>query len=113
MRAQTPTGLTVPPTHARPRGHCWSGIVARMTETEAHHSSIETLLDEERRYRPTPEFATEANAKPEIYDRDPLDFWADEARSRVTWFEPFETVCGAPMRAQASIATGVSGTMPM
>ena len=26
---------------------------------------------------------------PDIYDRDPLEFWADEARSRVTWFEPF------------------------
>ena len=26
---------------------------------------------------------------------------------------PKTTVCGAPMRAQASIATGVSGTIPM
>ena len=51
------------------------------------------MLLEERRYSPSPEFAAQANAKPEIYDRDPLEFWADEARARVTWFEPFHTVC--------------------
>ena len=48
---------------------------------------------EERRYPPPPEFAAAANAQPDIYDREPLEFWADEARKRVTWFEPFETVC--------------------
>ena len=56
-------------------------------------SAIETMLLEERRYAPLPEFAAQANAKPDIYDRDPLEFWAEEARARVTWFEPFETVC--------------------
>jgi acetyl-CoA synthetase len=60
---------------------------------ETPQSAIETMLLEERRYAPTPEFAAAANAQPDIYDRDPLEFWADEARKRVTWFEPFETVC--------------------
>ena len=56
-------------------------------------SAIETMLLEERRYPPPPGFAAQANAQPEIYDRGPLEFWADEARARVTWFEPFQTVC--------------------
>jgi len=55
--------------------------------------AIDTLLLEERRYPPPPEFAAQANAKPDIYDRDAEEFWADEARKRVTWFEPFDTVC--------------------
>src|SRR5205823_8521916 len=48
---------------------------------------------EERRYPPPGEFASQANAQPEIYDRDRDEFWGTEARERVTWFEPFETVC--------------------
>jgi acetyl-CoA synthetase len=55
--------------------------------------AIETMLLEERRYAPSPKFAAAANAQPEIYERDPLEFWAEEARTRVSWFEPFETVC--------------------
>ncbi len=51
--------------------------------------AIETMFLEERRYEPTPEFAARANAKPEIYDRDPDEFWETEGRGRVTWFEPF------------------------
>src|SRR5262249_12602406 len=42
---------------------------------------------------PPPAFAAAANAKADIYERDALEFWADEARTRVTWFEPFDTVC--------------------
>ena len=56
-------------------------------------SAIETMLLEERRYPPPPELAAAANAQPDIYDRDPLELWADEARARVTWFEPFHTTC--------------------
>jgi acetyl-CoA synthetase len=56
-------------------------------------SAIETMFLEERRYPPPPEFAAAANAQPDIYDRDPLEFWAEEARSRVSWFEPFHTTC--------------------
>ncbi|MDX6411628.1 MAG: hypothetical protein QOE91_1144, partial [Gaiellaceae bacterium] len=37
--------------------------------------SIETMQLEERRYPPPPEFAAQANAQPEIYDRDPDEFW--------------------------------------
>ncbi len=56
--------------------------------TEGAHA-IDALLLEERRYPPPPEFAAQANARPEIYERDFEEFWETEARERVTWFEPF------------------------
>ena len=52
-------------------------IVAAMTETA--QSAIETMLLEERRYPPSPEFAAQANAKPEHLRPRPLEFWGDEA----------------------------------
>jgi acetyl-CoA synthetase len=55
--------------------------------------TIDTLLLEERRYPPPADFAAQANAQPDIYDRDPDDFWGSEARERVSWFEDFGTVC--------------------
>jgi acetyl-CoA synthetase len=51
--------------------------------------TIDTMLLEERRYPPDPEFARQANAQPEIYERDWEEFWEAEGRTRVTWFEPF------------------------
>ncbi len=51
--------------------------------------NIDTLLLEERTFPPSPEFAAQANAKPEIYDEPFEAFWEREARERVTWFEPF------------------------
>ena len=54
--------------------------------------SIETLLHEERRYAPSPDFAAQANAQPDIYDVPFEEFWAREARERVTWFDDFHTV---------------------
>ena len=51
--------------------------------------TIDTLFLEERRYPPSPEFAAQANAKPEIYDEDFDSFWARNATERVSWFEPF------------------------
>jgi acetyl-CoA synthetase len=54
-----------------------------------HTPTIETMLLEERRYPPPKEFAAQANAQPEIYERDFEEFWETEARERVTWFEPF------------------------
>ena len=51
------------------------------------------LLLEERRYPPPEDFAAQANAQTAIYDRSRDEFWAAEARERVRWFEPFETVC--------------------
>src|SRR5207302_148780 len=57
--------------------------------TAVESATIDTLLLEERRYPPPPEFAAEANAKPDIYSRSFEDFWEAEGRERVTWFEPF------------------------
>ena len=48
------------------------------------------MLLEERRYPPSAEFAAQANAQPEIYERDFEEFWETEGRERVTWFEPFD-----------------------
>jgi acetyl-CoA synthetase len=60
-----------------------------MTETP---QTIETMLLEERRYPPPPEFAAGANAQPDLYDQDWEDFWEQRGRERVTWFEPFTTL---------------------
>ncbi|MGH3014862.1 MAG: acetate--CoA ligase [Gaiellaceae bacterium] len=54
--------------------------------------AIDALLLEERRYPPPEDFAAQANARPEIYERDFEEFWTTAARERVTWFEPFETL---------------------
>src|SRR6266516_1474481 len=51
--------------------------------------AIETILLEERRYPPPDDFAAQANAQPDIYDRDFEEFWETEGRERITWFEPF------------------------
>ena len=51
--------------------------------------AIETIFLEERRYPPPEDFAAQANAQPDIYERDWREFWETEGRERVTWFEPF------------------------
>ena len=56
--------------------------------TEGGHA-IDALLLEERRYPPPEEFAAQANAGPDIYERDFEELWETEGRERVTWFEPF------------------------
>ena len=57
--------------------------------TDATAQNIDTLFLEQRRYPPPPEFAAQANAQPEIYERgkDLEGFWAGEARQRdrETW----------------------------
>ncbi|MGI8421824.1 MAG: AMP-binding protein, partial [Gaiellaceae bacterium] len=53
-------------------------------------SGIETILSEERRYPTPPEFAAQANAQPEIYERDFEEFWETEARARISWSRDFE-----------------------
>jgi acetyl-CoA synthetase len=58
--------------------------------TGTQHERIDTLFLEQRRYPPPPEFAAQANAQPDIYERDFEDFWRQEAEQRVTWFEPFQ-----------------------
>jgi acetyl-CoA synthetase len=57
--------------------------------SEPHSPTIDALLLEERRYPPPDDFAAQANAQPEIYDRPFEEFWEAEGRERVTWFEPF------------------------
>src|SRR5438128_6778370 len=59
------------------------------TETDRHANTLETMLLEERRYAPDPEFARQANAQPDVYERDWEEFWETEGRNRLTWFEPF------------------------
>ena len=51
--------------------------------------AIETILLEERRYPPPPDFAAQANAQEDIYERGFEEFWEAEGRERVSWFEPF------------------------
>jgi acetyl-CoA synthetase len=55
--------------------------------------TIDTLFSEERRYPPSPAFSAQANAQPGIYEEEFESFWAREAVERVTWSEPFETLC--------------------
>jgi acetyl-CoA synthetase len=55
--------------------------------TEQH--AIDTMLFEERRYPPPPDFAAQANAQPDIYEQAFEDFWEAEGRERVSWFEDF------------------------
>jgi hypothetical protein len=61
-----------------------------MSAEEASGHAIETLLLEQRRYRPSAEFAAQANAQPGIYRRGLEEFWREEGSSRVSWFESFD-----------------------
>src|SRR5919206_72571 len=61
-----------------------------MATTQTGGQAIETMLLEERRYPPPEDFAAQANAQPDIYDRSFDDFWETEGRERVTWFKEFE-----------------------
>jgi acetyl-CoA synthetase len=60
-----------------------------MSEQSSGHT-IDALMSEQRTYPPPPEFAAQANAKPDIYERDPDEFWETEGRERITWYEPFQ-----------------------
>src|SRR2546430_17354148 len=62
-----------------------------MTIQSGTHA-IESMQLEERRYPPPPEFARNANAKPDIYTKPLEDFWKEEASKRVSGFKPFDTV---------------------
>jgi acetyl-CoA synthetase len=56
--------------------------------------AIEALFQEGRRFPPTAEFASQANASAEIYERaqrDYLEFWASWAR-KLEWMTPFTSV---------------------
>src|SRR5919108_2436216 len=56
-------------------------------------AAIDALFLEERRYEPPADFAAQANAKPDIYEREFEEFWETEGRERVTWFQAFDEVC--------------------
>ncbi|MGH7912538.1 MAG: acetate--CoA ligase [Candidatus Dormibacteraceae bacterium] len=60
-----------------------------MTPSESSGPAIETMETEARRYPPSPEFAAQANAGADLYQRDPDEFWRTEGAGRVSWFEPF------------------------
>src|SRR3954451_14043153 len=58
-------------------------------------SSLENLGHEDRRFPPTEEFAAQAVAGPELYERaraDRLGFWAEQARDLLSWSTDFEQV---------------------
>lgn len=55
-------------------------------------SQIDHLLSETRRFAPSAEFASNAVADAELYERartDRLGFWADQARENLHWHTPF------------------------
>ena len=62
--------------------------------------AIETMQLEERRYPPPPDFAAQANAQPDIYERGFEEFWEQEGRERVSWFQAFDKLLrvGAAVR---------------
>ena len=57
--------------------------------------TIENYYDEERLFAPSAAFVAQANlSDPAVYDRADADFegfWAEQARSLVTWYRDFDT----------------------
>lgn len=54
--------------------------------------NLDNLLSETREFPPSAEFAAQANAQPDLYDRaeaDRLEFWATQARDYLSWKTPF------------------------
>ncbi|HEV6952052.1 MAG TPA: acetate--CoA ligase [Promicromonospora sp.] len=75
-----------------------------MTDTNPTSSpSLENLLHETRSFPPSEEFAAQANATADLYEKasaDRLAFWAEQANDLLTWTTPFtETLdwSGAPV----------------
>jgi acetyl-CoA synthetase len=65
-----------------------------LTPVDNSGDSIENLGSESRTFPPSAEFAAQANAKAEIYDRaesDRLAFWETQARE-LTWQKPWDAV---------------------
>jgi len=60
-----------------------------MSESKSSGHAIETMQIEERRFKPSLEFSRQANAQPDIYDRDFEEFWTNEA-GRISWFQPWK-----------------------
>jgi len=75
-----------------------------VTDTNPTSSpSLENLLHETRSFPPSEEFAAQANATADLYEKasaDRLAFWAEQANDLLTWTTPFtETLdwSGAPV----------------
>ena len=60
--------------------------------TEQAQPDLSALLHEARRFDPSAEFASQANAQADIYDRaavDPVAFWEEQAR-HLDWAQPWD-----------------------
>ncbi len=83
-------GTTVAPT---PRGRVgWVPAHSTRRITAVTDDSLSSHAHE-MDFAPTPEFAEQANGTADLYDRAAEDhegFWAEQARSRVTWAKDFE-----------------------
>ena len=67
---------------------------APTTTTDGPQSApgLENLLSESRRFPPSADFASQANATADLYawaNADHAGFWADQARELLTWSTPF------------------------
>ncbi|MCY3653290.1 MAG: acetate--CoA ligase [bacterium] len=52
--------------------------------------TIENLLQEDRTFPPSSDFTSQANAQPGLHEQaaaDPLAYWEEQARNRVSWFK--------------------------
>jgi acetyl-CoA synthetase len=61
----------------------------------AENTSIDHLLTENRRFAPSAEFAADAVAGAELYEKAEIDregFWADQSRELLHWSTPFTQV---------------------
>src|SRR6185436_16611805 len=57
------------------------------------HETLENLSQEDREFPPSAEFAAQANGKASLYDEAAADFegfWADKARSYLSWSKDFD-----------------------
>ncbi len=60
--------------------------------SEKASATLDNLMTENRKFAPSPEFAAQAVAKADKYEAaaaDRLDYWADQARSTLTWDKDF------------------------
>ena len=63
--------------------------------SETSNSALENLGHEDRSFPPEPEFTAQANGQEELYAQAEADyegFWAEQARSRITWSKDFTEV---------------------
>ncbi|HET7769212.1 MAG TPA: acetyl-coenzyme A synthetase N-terminal domain-containing protein, partial [Chloroflexota bacterium] len=65
-----------------------------VSDTSSRSGAIDALLQEDRRFPPSKEFAAQANARDgSIYaeaERDPIAFWEARAKEQVEWFKPWD-----------------------